>query len=280
MAPDYDAQRTGLVLPQYEVFTVSHQLAGADGRNYLCLADGQGWVFDDSALVPDDPSVIQLPYIGQHLAHWEYPARSSSAGAFDAPTMPDSSHDFPMLLPPVLSSCPPPHVPPPPLHPAPNSAAILSSVPTSAPGSHPRPPSPVSWYRVAYLGGINLRSGPSIEAPPTGVILPQMETFPVAEEVVGVDGRVYLCLCDGRGWAFDDSALMPMDPSVKRGNWMPSQQSSQEVGASRVLQEVQADALPARRRTHPQPRGKRGGRRCAKRAQNSSATSGSAGACS
>lgn len=30
-----------------------------------------------------------------------------------------------------------------------------------------------------------------------------------------------LRLADGRGWAFDDSALFPHDPSVVRGYWQP-----------------------------------------------------------
>merc|ERR1719440_702323 len=165
----------------------------------------------------------------------------------------------------MVHSMPPAPVapPPPPMHPAPQ-VELLASSPVNA---APRPPSPVSWFRVSYLGGINLRSGPSVDAPLVGITLPQMETFPVAEEVPGTDGRIYLRLCDGRGWAFDDSMLMPLDPSVKRGSWMQTQAASQIVG-TRVLQEVQADALPVRRRMHPQPRGKRGGKRCSRRAQN------------
>jgi hypothetical protein len=47
------------------------------------------------------------------------------------------------------------------------------------------------------------------------------EIFSVSEEIQGPDGRLYLRLADGRGWAFDDSALMPNDPSVVRGRWAP-----------------------------------------------------------
>jgi len=32
-----------------------------DGRVYLRLADGRGWVFDDTALIPEDPSVVKVP---------------------------------------------------------------------------------------------------------------------------------------------------------------------------------------------------------------------------
>jgi hypothetical protein len=45
-------------------------------------------------------------------------------------------------------------------------------------------------------------------------MLHQNEMFAVSERIQGMDGRIYLLLSDGRGWAFDDSALMPHDPSV------------------------------------------------------------------
>jgi hypothetical protein len=50
-------------------------------------------------------------------------------------------------------------------------------------------------------------------------MLYQNETFAVRERIQGTDGRLYLLLADYRGWAFDDSALMPHDPSVVRGRW-------------------------------------------------------------
>lgn len=77
------------------------------------------------------------------------------------------------------------------------------------------------WYRVAFVGGVDLRHGPSVEAPRTGEMLCQNATFAAAEELMGADGRVYLRLADGRGWAFDDSTLFPHDPSVVRGFWQP-----------------------------------------------------------
>lgn len=78
---------------------------------------------------------------------------------------------------------------------------------------------PYTWYRVAYLGGIELRLQPSYVAGRSGALLPQNEVFAVSAEIVGADGRVYLRLADGRGWAFDDSALLPHDPSVVRGHF-------------------------------------------------------------
>eukprot|EP00747_Dinoflagellata_sp_TGD_P168390 gnl/TRDRNA2_/TRDRNA2_194646_c0_seq1.p1 gnl/TRDRNA2_/TRDRNA2_194646_c0~~gnl/TRDRNA2_/TRDRNA2_194646_c0_seq1.p1 ORF type:complete len:185 (+),score=28.18 gnl/TRDRNA2_/TRDRNA2_194646_c0_seq1:43-555(+) len=77
------------------------------------------------------------------------------------------------------------------------------------------------WYRVAFVGGVLLRQGPSVEAPKTGETLCQNATFAAAEELPGADGRVYLRLADGRGWAFDDTALFPHDPAVVRGYWQP-----------------------------------------------------------
>merc|ERR1719491_2336075 len=77
------------------------------------------------------------------------------------------------------------------------------------------------WFRVAFVGGVDLRYGPSVEAPRTGEMLCQNATLAAAEELVGADQRVYLKLADGRGWAFDDSALFPHDPSVVRGFWQP-----------------------------------------------------------
>jgi len=50
-------------------------------------------------------------------------------------------------------------------------------------------------------------------------MLYQNETFAVSESFQGLDSRIYLLLADGRGWAFDDAALMPHDPSVIRGRW-------------------------------------------------------------
>ena len=32
---------------------------------------------------------------------------------------------------------------------------------------------------------------------------------PSIQELMGADGRIYLRLADGRGWAFDDSTLFP-----------------------------------------------------------------------
>jgi len=282
--PDYDAPRTGLVLMQHEIFAISQQFPGADGRIYLYLSDGQGWVFDDTPLVPHDPSVIQLPYIGQQApgvpAPWGMQSMPSSLDVVlplplplpgvESETVPPQFYAQPQGHP--MSALPPPP-PPPPLHPAPNEGQLLASVPSNMAAPLASPASPISWFRVAYLGGISLRAGPSIDAPLTGAVLAQMETFPVSEEVTGSDCRIYLCLSDGRGWAFDDTALMPLDPSVKRGTWMPPQSSS-HMGVTGVLQEVQADALPVRRRMHPQPRGKRGGKRCTRR--NYSAAYGSA----
>lgn len=73
---------------------------------------------------------------------------------------------------------------------------------------------PCSWYQVAFISGIVIRVDPNVDGPQTGVILHRGEVFAASETLAGYDGRVYLRLADGRGWAFDDSAIFPDDPSV------------------------------------------------------------------
>jgi len=94
------------------------------------------------------------------------------------------------------------------------------------------------WYRVSFVGGVDLRHGPSVEAPRTGEMLCQNATFASAEELLGADQRVYLRLADGRGWAFDDTALFPHDPSVVRGFWQPI--SMAPAGSQHGQQQPQA----------------------------------------
>jgi len=82
----------------------------------------------------------------------------------------------------------------------------------------PAPPfmraSSCSWYCVAFISGIDIRADPHVDGRRTGVILQRGVVFAVSESLMGYDGRVYLRLADGRGWAFDDTALIPEDPSV------------------------------------------------------------------
>lgn len=107
------------------------------------------------------------------------------------------------------------------------------------------------WYRVSFLGGIALRNAPSVDAPRTGHMLYQNETFAVRERIQGADGRVYLLLSDYRGWAFDDSAIMPHDPSVLRGRWNAMNNA---MSSSAPVMVFEQDAPSKRRR-----RRKRGG---------------------
>jgi len=77
----------------------------------------------------------------------------------------------------------------------------------------------LSWFIVSFVGSLGvvfLRHGPDINARCTGFTLLKNEVFSVCQEIASPDGRIYLCLADGRGWAFDDSALAPEDPSVVR----------------------------------------------------------------
>jgi hypothetical protein len=94
----------------------------------------------------------------------------------------------------------------------------ISAQPMAPPAMAP----PQTFYRVAFVGGIDVRAGPSVNAPKTGITLRQNEIFAVAETLGGAtpdDLRIYLRLADGRGWVFDDKALYPNDPSVIRGHY-------------------------------------------------------------
>jgi len=73
-----------------------------------------------------------------------------------------------------------------------------------------------SWFRIACQGGIHVRTAPAKSAPTTGTILQWNEIFCASEEIPASDGYVYLRLRDRDGWVFDDSAMMPDDPSVRR----------------------------------------------------------------
>lgn len=57
VAPDVKAARTGAVLLRGKVFEASVVAPGVDNRIYLKLAGARGWVFDDSAVDPTNPSV-------------------------------------------------------------------------------------------------------------------------------------------------------------------------------------------------------------------------------
>jgi len=76
----------------------------------------------------------------------------------------------------------------------------------------------LTWFVVCYAGspGAFLRHGPDLQAECTGITLLKNEVFSVDQHIASPDGRIYLHLADGRGWAFDDSVLAPEDPSVVR----------------------------------------------------------------
>lgn len=278
-AGPFDAPLTGLVLKPNEVFMVDREVLGMDGRVYLCLADGCGWVFDDTKLMPQDPSVVRCAYTPQ------------TAGMYQPP------HPAPLHAAPDISLFRPPQLSVHTMH-----KSLRSSMPPFAeplactsfgmtqtmvgisgpantlatPSGFVASPPAVSSFQVAYVGGIHLLMSPSMQSGGTGTWLPCNEIFSVAEEVTSSDGRVYLGLCDGRGWAFDDTALMPHDPSVKRVDvsWMSTNpHGHQTVLPWRALEENDVDKFPnGRRRLYPQPRGKRGGKRCSKNKPIAAAT--------
>lgn len=98
------------------------------------------------------------------------------------------------------------------------SSSPVGHTPLEAAPMMPAPPfmraSSCSWYCVAFISGIDIRIEPHVDGRRTGVILQRGTVFAVSESLMGYDGRVYLRLADGRGWVFDDTALIPEDPSV------------------------------------------------------------------
>merc|ERR1712046_304005 len=54
--------------PCGEVFGVTESVMGSDMRLYLKLADGRGWIFDDSLLMPHDCSVVMIAPPPMHSA--------------------------------------------------------------------------------------------------------------------------------------------------------------------------------------------------------------------
>lgn len=139
---------------------------------------------------------------------------------------------------------------------------VAAALPVVAPAPAAAAPSSpvVAWYRVAYLGGISVRQGPSYAAPKTGATLGCNEIVGVSEEVPSPDGCVYLRLSDGRGWVFDDSALMPQDPSVVRGHWQatPAAPPAAVAWAPAEASEIPEDEHSAAS-VHTRRRRKRGG---------------------
>jgi hypothetical protein len=107
-------------------------------------------------------------------------------------------------------------------------------------------------------------------------MLYQNETFAVRERIQGIDGRVYLLLADYRGWAFDDTALMPHDPSVIRGRWSPMDHSFAYSSAMPVMVFEQSLVAQGNEVTKKRRRRKRGGvkRNKSKRAAAAAAAAG------
>jgi len=283
-AGPFDAPLTDIVLPHKQTFAVTQEVAGTDGRVYLCLADGRGWVFDDSKLLPHDPSVVRRFYTAPQAPLTlppPFPVQPSTIiqgwpEEPDAEVRSTSPLVYASVPPPPPSPCEPSSsLPPPPPPPPPCTTPVLvSSTPCSPVAAGLQSPTttvagapPVSWFRVSHPCGLGLRCAPSMSAPLTGINLAPNETFPVAEEVPSSDGRTYLRLSDGRGWVWDDTALSPHFPCVKRGNWTALQSSGPMQMLTTGLPEGQTSAFPnQRRRMYTQPRGKRGGKR-AKRKQ-------------
>lgn len=126
-------------------------------------------------------------------------------------------------LSPIQTTFPVAPLPAPASRPAPCMPAPAVPAPALPAEAAPPPPptemAAIAFYRVAYLGGIQLRTAPAFDAPRTKIVVACNQIIAVSQELRGADGRVYLRLADGSGWAFDDGALHPQDPSVRRGSW-------------------------------------------------------------
>jgi len=103
------------------------------------------------------------------------------------------------------------------------AAPTLQMQATPSPALHNSPPQRTehTFFRVAHPSGLALRTGPHFDAPRTGSTLAHNQIFSVSQEITAYDGRVYLRLADGQGWACDDTVVMPHNPSVVRGMWAP-----------------------------------------------------------
>jgi hypothetical protein len=107
----------------------------------------------------------------------------------------------------------------------------------------------VTWFcvNVTNSAGAVLRRTPHFQAPRTGTTLLKNEVFSVKQEIaspVDVDGRIYLELSDGRGWAFDDSALVPESPSVVRLGVDPVNNSVMQYDQAALQYGQQPELVP------------------------------------
>lgn len=112
------------------------------------------------------------------------------------------------------------------------------------PGEHAQ--QNITWFCVSFAGGpgVLLRHEPYFEAQCTGLALLKNEVFSVDQEIASPDGRIYLHLTDGRGWAFDDSALAPQDPSVVRMGFSTEMIPSDAMATLQYGQNAQLTPIP------------------------------------
>jgi len=85
----------------------------------------------------------------------------------------------------------------------PPAASVAAAAAAAAAG----PPEKGSWtYEVTGGKSLGIRHAPDVKIGEPACYLKEGEYFIVTERVQGSDGRVYLRLADGRGWAYDRSA--------------------------------------------------------------------------
>jgi hypothetical protein len=195
------------------VFGVSESFLGGDQRIYLRLADGRGWVFDDSLLVPSDPSVMKL-IVAAPPGNFVQAQCGSGMPYTSLHPNPLEVHE-PVMSPPLPS-----------FHPLATSPTLSTSPEpcTTSFGDRNGNVIQAALVTVPYLvelpGGIPVRVAPDISAPFNGVTLVEGEVFHVSESMYGSDGQLHLRLADGRGWVMEGSmpAVMPQQDEVAEGD--------------------------------------------------------------
>mmetsp|Transcript_65790 Transcript_65790/g.122686 ORF Transcript_65790/g.122686 Transcript_65790/m.122686 type:complete len:1000 (-) Transcript_65790:62-3061(-) len=95
VGPDVASARTGYVLQRGDLFEASVVAPGVDGRTYLKLAGARGWVFDDAAVDPADPSVEPVSeeeWSARPQGRLGSPSRHRYAAPTQAAQLPCSCH--------------------------------------------------------------------------------------------------------------------------------------------------------------------------------------------
>lgn len=116
--------------------------------------------------------------------------------------------------------------------------AEMAAVLAGARGGAPRE-KPTTTYHVVTMDGVELLAGPDLHSKPAAsrAALRKGEKFEVADEVTGTDGRIYLRLADGRGWAYTFGRGGRADAVAERVDEGAPSERSRERSRSRERRE-------------------------------------------